>query len=232
MNRLSKSLVLVLVGTAGALAGRYLGPQELKEPVDVSAALPGPALAKPPVQPRPRAIANASSQAAEMLALRAELQALQAQVARQAASSRAEPARREEVKRKEKARVFDTQLIEAENKFREEPTDPARSRQSSEALNRLLDKYPALRELGAEVECRSASCRISLAAGAGEGSEETLTAFINDAQADFGQIDVFPGGAGAGVGQTVLHLSPGFPPDPDLEPGLQPKIAMITTHSR
>jgi hypothetical protein len=219
MNTLSKSLILVLVGTTGVLAGHYFGPRDLGEPMAVSAMLPGPEPVTQPAQPE-----ASGNQAAELAALRAEIKALQAQVAREAAA-KSEPARSEKTRRAEKARIFETQLMEAENKFREEPVDPAASRQSSEAVSRLLDKYPALSAQGAEVECRSASCRLSLPAGA----EATLAAFIDEAQADFGQIDVFPGSAGAG-GQTVLHLAPGNPPDPDLDPGLQSKSSMVITH--
>lgn len=224
MNTLSKSLILALVGAAGVLAGRYFEPRDVTDPMAISATLPGPAPVEGPVLPPAR-----DNQANELAALRAEIKALQAQVAYRAAPT-PEKARDAEARQAaDKARVFETQLLEAENKFREGPVDPIAARQSSATVYQLLDKHPALSAMGAEVECRSASCRLSLLAGAGEGGEESLAAFISDAGADFGQIDVFPGGAGSG-GRTVLHLAPGEPLDPNLDPGLQVRSVSVTTH--
>jgi hypothetical protein len=230
MNRLSTSLILAAVGAAGVLGGWYFASQGYSPALSTTAQ--GTAVAAPERRP---VNAEAVGQSAEVAALRADIKELRTEIGRLSApSKRQEQDHRhpEQARREEKARVFQEQLTTVEDTFRAEPVDPAWSRQRAGALSRLLEKYPALSGLGAEVECRSARCRVILPSGAGEGSDEALMAFVQDAQEDFAQVDIFPGGTGADAGQTVLHLSPAAPPDPDVDPALQPRMTMVDIHNR
>lgn len=230
MKRRSTSLVLAAIGAAGALGGWYLAFQGYLP--TLSATAQNTAVAAPE---RRAVSAEAASQSTEVAALRAEIKELRTEIGRQSAP----PAKRQEqdrppeqAQREERARIFQEQLTTVENTFREEPVDPAWSRQHAGTLSRLLEKYPALSGLGAELECRSARCRIVLPSGTSEGSDEALMAFVQDTQEDFAQVDIFPSGTGADAGQTVLHLAPGAPPEPGVDPAMQPRMTMVDIHRR
>ncbi len=233
MNTLAKSLFLFAVGTAGMAGGWYLAasqpPQSEPAPVAASAE-PGSATAALPGKREERPAQD--GQAAELAALRAELRALQTQV-RQMPAAMSEQARQqapaEQATRQERLKVLQEQFAASEEKFRAEPVDPGWSRQGSGNLRLLLQKYPALAGQGANVECRSASCRLTLPAGLGEESNEALTGFIQEAQGEFAQVEMFPDRDGV-LGGTVLYLSPAEAPDPGVDPALQPKATLLIGH--
>lgn len=231
MNILAKSMLLVAFGAAGTAGGWYLAsmpsPGTASSPVAASTELEPAAASSAKRAERPAQ----DGQTTELEALRSELRVLQAQVKQMPAVTASQArASAEQAARQESLKVFQEQIAASERKFLEEPVDPGFSREGSAGLQRLLQKYPPLSELGANVECRSASCRLTLPAGIGEEARESLMSFIQEAQGEFAQVEMFPDREG-GNGSTMLYLSSAEIPDPGVDPSLQPRVTMLIGHS-